>query len=358
MAPTLGAYVHLPFCAERCDYCAFALWTDRGHLTGRYVDAVVREIVWARESGTLWRPSTVYLGGGTPSVVPGALLRRIIEELDPVVGAEVTVECNPESTTEELVSELARGGVTRISLGVQSTSTRALASLGRASEPGAVDRAVEAIARAGIAEYSVDLVYGAAAESDASWRSTLSDVLALDPAPAHISIYSLTIEPGTPLAKSRARHPVEDVLARRYGIADAILADAGYRWYEISNFALAGHESRHNSNYWAQGPYLGFGASAHSHIEGRRFRNVWHIDRYLERVERGVTPLGSEEHLTLEQRRFEGNLLLLRTRRGVPRDALDLDGIEHLVEPEGSRVVLTVEGRMLADAIALHLVDR
>lgn len=281
----------------------------------------------------------------------------MIEELDPVAGAEITVEANPESTTEVLLRELSRAGVTRVSLGVQSTSISALASLGRPSVPGAVDRAVEAIASVGIAEYSVDLVYGATAESDESWRSTLSDVLALDPAPAHVSIYALTIEPGTPLARARDRHPDDDVLARRYGIADTILHEAGYRWYEVSNFALPGHESRHNSNYWTQGSYLGFGASAHSHLDGRRFRNVWHIDRYLERLEGGISPVGSEEHLSPEQRRFEANLLALRTRRGVPRDALCLDGIEHLVEADDDRCVLTVEGRMLADAVALHLVD-
>jgi putative oxygen-independent coproporphyrinogen III oxidase len=353
-----AAYVHLPFCSERCDYCAFALWTDRSHLIDRYVDAVTSEIGAARDSGMIARPPTVYLGGGTPSVVPGALLRQIIEALEPSAGAEITVEANPESMTDELLRELCLAGVTRISLGVQSTSTETLVSLGRPSEPGAVGRAIGRIASFGFAEYGVDLVYGAAAETDRAWRTTIEDVLGFDPPPPHVSIYALTVEPGTSIAKDLTRHPTDDVLAHRYAIADELLACAGYEWYEISNFARPGHESRHNSTYWDQGPYVGFGASAHGHIDGWRFRNVWHIDRYLERIASGRPALAGEEHLSTAQRRFEALFLSLRTRRGVPAAALDLVGIEHLVEIDRGQAVLNQAGRMLADEVARHLIDR
>jgi putative oxygen-independent coproporphyrinogen III oxidase len=357
-APGIGAYVHLPFCADRCEYCAFALWTDRHHLIGRYVDALVAEIDAAHDAGLIGRPSTIYLGGGTPSIVPGAMLRRVITRLEPAAGVEITVEANPESTTDELLEELAIAGVTRISLGVQSTSREALATLGRQSTPGSVERAVDRLAACGFAEYGVDLVYGAAGETDRSWRRTLQDVLTLSPPPVHVSVYALTVEPGTPLAKDPRRHPDDDTLARRYAIADDHLAAAGFEWYEVSNFARPGHESRHNENYWARGSYVGFGASAHSHLDGWRFRNVWHIDRYLERIDAGCSPLASEEHLSRTQRRFESLLLSLRTRRGVPAAALDLEGIEHLVTVDQGRAVLNREGRLLADAVACRVIDR
>jgi oxygen-independent coproporphyrinogen-3 oxidase len=324
----------------------------------RYVDAVVAEIDAARDAALMTVPSTVYLGGGTPSIVPGPLLRRVIARLDVPRGTEITVEANPESTTDELLGELAAAGATRISLGVQSTSRAALAGLGRHATPGSVETAVRRLAVWGFAEYGVDLVYGAAGESDDSWRATLTDVLALSPPPVHVSVYALTVEPGTPLAKDPRRHPDDDTLARRYGIADEVLTAAGFGWYEISNFARPGHESRHNAHYWDRGSYLGFGASAHSHLDGWRFRNVWHIDRYLERLEAGRPPLASEEHLSDAQRRFESLLLSLRTRRGVPLESLALEGIEHLVTVEGARAVLTREGRMLADEVARRLVDR
>jgi putative oxygen-independent coproporphyrinogen III oxidase len=355
-APSLtGAYVHLPFCAERCDYCAFALWTDRGHLVGRYVDAVITEIDRARDSGLLGRPETVYLGGGTPSVVPGSLLAAVIGALDPAEGAEITVECNPESTTDGLLGAISAAGVNRISLGVQSVSADTLASLGRRSPPGAVERAVGTIAAAGIDQYGVDLVYGAAAETDAAWRASLDGVIALAPRPSHVSAYALTVEPGTALARDPRRHPDDDTLARRYATADEVLSAAGYRWYEISNFALPGHESRHNSAYWAEGSYLGFGASAHSHLDGHRFRNVWHIDRYLDRIESGRSPIGSEEHLTPSEREFEALVLALRTRRGVPADSLDLGAVADFVDVTDGNAVLNRAGRMLADEVALHL---
>ncbi len=329
---------------------------------------MVTEITAARHRGVLelpagiavarhefGRPTTVYLGGGTPSVVPGRLLRKIIEVLDPLPGAEVTVEANPESTTDEVLTALAGAGATRISLGVQSTSPEVLSSLGRPAAPGAVDAAVARIGRSGIATYGVDLVYGAATETDDQWRRSIEDVLGFDPAPTSVSIYALTVEPGTALSRDRSRHPDEETLARRYAIADAMLAAAGYAWYEISNFARPGGDSRHNRAYWTQGRTVGFGASAHSHLDGERYRNVWHIDRYLERVEAGRSPIAAVERLSSEERHFESLMLAIRTPVGVPRSEIDLDGIEHLVELSGDTVRLNVEGRMLADAVTLKL---
>ncbi len=354
-AAARGAYVHIPFCAERCDYCAFALWTDRLDVAERYVDAVIAEIGMARAAGTFDVPSTVYLGGGTPSLLPGPLLVRLLDALGAPPGTEVTVEANPESTTPELLDALTGAGVTRISLGVESFDPAALVTLGRPSRHGAVAAAVRAIGASGIAEYGVDLLYGAVGESDASWQATVEAALGLDPAPQHVSVYALTVEPGTPLAQDPARHPDDDTLARRYLVADALLTAAGFGWYEISNFARPGHESRHNQAYWSGASYLGFGAAAHSHVDGHRFRNVWHIDRYLDRLESGRSPYAAGERLTEESRAYEALVLGLRTNAGVPVDALDLEGIAHLVTVEGGRAVLTPAGRMVADAIALRL---
>ena len=352
-----GVYVHIPFCRSRCDYCAFATYTDRDHLMEAYAAACVTEVGRAVDDGDLPPATSVFFGGGTPSRLDPDLLVSILEAIPRAGGAEVTVECNPEDADARYLGAYRRAGVSRISLGVQSTVPHVLAGLGRRHTAGAVVAAAEAVADGGFASWSMDLIIGGAGESDDDWERSLTDLLALPSPPPHVSAYSLTVEPGTPLAADPHRHPDDDVQARRYEVADEVLAAAGYRWEEISNWALPGHECRHNRLYWDQGEYRGIGSAAHSHRAGRRWWNVRTPDRYVAAIEAGRSAVGGDEVLTADQRRFEALALRLRTRDGVPDGALppdpDLDG---LVERRDGRAVLTVRGRLLANAVTTRLV--
>jgi oxygen-independent coproporphyrinogen-3 oxidase len=349
--PAFGVYVHVPFCSRRCDYCAFATWTDRHHLAGEYVAACRREVAATR----LPRATSVFFGGGTPSLLPAGHLLSILDLVERAPGAEVTVECNPETVTPGLLDAYRRGGVTRLSFGVQSMVPRVLAGLGRAHDPEQAVRAVTWARDAGFAEsFNVDLIYGAAAESAADWALTLERVLALDP--PHVSAYGLTVEPGTPLAGEPWRHPDDDDQADKYAVADRVLAGAGLRWYEVSNWCRPGRECRHNQLYWAQGDYRGIGCAAHSHRAGHRWWNVRTPQRYLRAVASGRSPAAGEEWLDDDARALERAQLALRTATGVPASALpedpDLDG---LVTSHDGRAVLTLAGRLLEREVALRL---
>ncbi len=321
----------------------------------RYVDACALELSRAYDEG-LGNATTVFVGGGTPSRLGPDLLARLVSGVRARAGAEVTVECNPESTTPALLSALRDAGATRISLGVQSLAGHVLAGLGRAQHPGSVERAVALVGDAGFPTFSVDLVYGGSGETGRDWSGTLAGVLSLEPSPPHVSAYALTVEPGTPLARDPSRHPDDDVQADRYLEASSVLADAGLSWYEISNFARPGHECRHNLACWRQADYRGVGCAAHSHRSGRRSWNVRSVDRYVEVLERGGDPTAGEETLDPLRRSLERLELSLRTREGVPADALpELDELAPLVERRGGRAVLTVRGRLLANEVAVRL---
>ena len=356
-AAPFGVYVHVPFCRSRCDYCAFATYSDRDHLMEAYARACIDEVAAAVADEALPPATSVFFGGGTPSRLAPDLLVSILDAVPRAEGAEVTVECNPEDAEPDRLARYRRAGVTRISLGVQSTVPHVLAGLGRRHTAGAVTSAARAVADAGFDSWSMDLIIGGAGETDADWERSLSDVLGLPSPPPHVSAYSLTVEPGTPLATDTARHPDDDVQARRYERADAVLSAAGYGWEEISNWALPGHECRHNRLYWDQGDYRGIGSAAHSHRDGRRWWNVRTPDRYVREIDAGRSPTAGDELLTDEQRRFEALALRIRTREGVPTGTLpddpDLDG---LVERGGGRAVLTVRGRLLANVVTARLV--
>lgn len=351
----LGVYVHVPFCRHRCDYCAFATYTDRDSLMGRYVDACVAEVRRAVEAGEIGAATSVFFGGGTPSRLPATELWRVLDAIPRVHGAEVTVECNPEDASFELLDTYRRAGVTRMSFGVQSTVAHVLEALDRRHNPATVPRALALAAELGFEHVNVDLIYGAADETDEDWARTLDDVLTSPHPPHHVSAYALTVEPGTPLAAQPDRHPDDDVQAARYQLADAALAAAGYRWEEVSNWALPGHGCRHNRLYWRHGNYRGIGSAAHSHENGRRWWNIRTPDRYVAAVEAGRSPVRGEERVTGEQAVLERLMLALRTPRGVPDAALpDVPELEGLVVRAAGRAVLTVRGRMLASAVT-HL---
>lgn len=344
-----GVYLHIPFCRHRCDYCAFATWTDRDHLIDDYLEALRADIEGAR----LQPATSVFIGGGTPTRVPPGDLAAVLAAIPLASGAEVTVECNPDDVTPEMMHTYAAAGVNRISLGVQSMVPSVLRSLGRTHVPINVERAVAAVRAAGIDTFNLDIIYGGAGESVDDWRATIEAVLALRP--PHVSAYALTIEPGTPLAEDPSRHPDDDDLADKYELADELLSAAGLANYEVSNWAVPGHECRHNVLYWQQGNYRGFGSAAHSHHNGHRWWNVRTPERYISAVRAMESTEAAGETLDDETRRVEGLQLALRMNDGVPVDALDLDGLDGLVVSDGDRVRLTRSGRLLANEVSLRL---
>jgi putative oxygen-independent coproporphyrinogen III oxidase len=347
-----GVYVHVPFCARRCDYCAFATWTDRHHLTEAYLAALRVEIALAVGDG-MPAATSVFVGGGTPSMVPGATLVDVLTSIPLADGAEVSIECNPDNVTADLLRTYRDGPVNRLSFGVQSMVPHVLAKLGRTHDPDNVRRAVELARSTGFESFNLDLIYGTVGESLDDWERTV--VAALELEPPHVSAYGLTVEAGTPLWDDPARHPDDDDQADKYELADDVLSSAGLGNYEISNWAVAGHECRHNLVYWTQGDYLGFGCAAHSHRSGRRWWNVRTPERYLALIEEGQPAEAAGEDLGAEARRVEGLQLSLRTKSGVPVDALDADDLPGLVELVDERLVLTRRGRLMANEVSLRL---
>jgi oxygen-independent coproporphyrinogen-3 oxidase len=350
-----GAYVHIPFCAHRCDYCAFATYSDRDHLMSRYVEAVIAEIEAAKTEG-LPVATSVFFGGGTPSRLSAEELLRILDAIPRSDDAEVTVECNPEDATQERLGAYRAGGVNRMSFGVQSTQPAVLADLGRRHGIMAHREVSEAVTAAGFSTWNMDLIVGSRAESLDDVRRTLRDLLSLEHPPPHISCYALTPEPATPLGRDPNRHPDEDATADAYDLVGEVLATEGYLWEEISNWAKPGHECRHNHVYWEHGDYVGFGSAAHSHQHGRRFWNVRTPDRYIELIEKGESPLGGEEFLDESTQQFERDSLAMRTSHGVPLEAFDsLEEIAHLVSVDEGRVTLTPKARLVANQVIVRL---
>lgn len=357
---TFGVYIHVPFCSRRCDYCAFATWDDKGDQILSYMAALLAEVRRATDSG-MPCAETVFVGGGTPSLVPAEALAAVVAAVHKTTDAEVTVECNPDNVTEPLLRAYRDAGVNRISLGVQSMVPHVLASLGREHNPDNVVAAVDAIRAVGLASFNLDLIYGAHGESLDDWYATLRNALALQP--PHISAYALTVEAGTPLADDDTRHPDDDDQADKYPLADEAFEAAGLASYEISNWAVPGHESRHNRLYWAQADYRGFGCAAHSHASGRRWWNVRTPERYIESVRRGQSTEAAFEQLTSDQIAAERVQLTIRRREGAARgdigpdkqEAIDEMVADGLLLFDGERVMLTRRGRLLANAITLRL---
>ncbi|MCZ7534520.1 MAG: radical SAM family heme chaperone HemW [Acidimicrobiia bacterium] len=357
---SFGIYVHVPFCAVRCDYCDFATFDDRAHLIDSYVDACVSDL--RRYSGAVPAATSVFFGGGTPSLLLPEQVDAILAAARRTAGAEVTLEANPDSVDAESLAGYRAAGVTRLSLGVQSTRPAVLAALGRTHRPEHVRDAVVAARGAGIEEISVDLIYGASGETPHDWRSTLDDVL--DLGVDHVSAYSLTVEKGTPLARRVAAGdvdaPDEDRQADAYVAADSVLSAAGMEWYEISSWARPGHECRQNRLYWEQGDYLGIGAAAHGHTAGRRWWNVRTPESYIDRVHLGESPEAGSETLDGAARAEEALTLSLRTRAGASvADRAEVVVAElvaaALLERVGERVVLTLRGRLLASDLTARL---
>jgi oxygen-independent coproporphyrinogen-3 oxidase len=352
-----GVYVHIPFCAHRCDYCDFATWTDRAHLIDDYVGACVADLELRRDVPPA---SSVFFGGGTPSLLAGDDLARILDAIDRTADAEVTVECNPDSVDAAKFASYTRAGVNRLSFGVQSMAPHVLTALNRTHDPANVERAVQLARDAGIERVNLDLIYGTPGESLDDWNRTVDGALAL--APEHLSAYALTIEPATPLGKRVAAGepgPDDDFQADAYVAADDAFGVAGFEWSEISNWSRPGEECRHNLLYWTEGEYLGIGCAAHGHTAGRRWWNVRTPERYIAAIAEARSPEAGSEQLADEGRAEEAFALALRTRAGVvvdPANPVVEDLVaEGLLTGLGDRVVLTRKGRLLASDITARL---
>ncbi|WP_433802487.1 radical SAM family heme chaperone HemW [Actinomycetospora sp. CA-084318] len=378
-----GVYVHVPFCATRCGYCDFNTYTasDLG-LTGTddpaspasWLEGLRRELDLAtRVLGTPPPADTVFLGGGTPSLLGAEGLTAVLDAIRGTfglaAGAEVTTEANPESTTPEMLAAIADAGYTRLSLGMQSDVDHVLAVLDRRHTPGAAVSVARAALDAGLRHVNLDLIYGTPTETDDDLRRSLDAVLASGA--DHVSAYSLIVEDGTALARRVARGelpmPDDDVLADRYEIVDDVLAAHGLGWYEVSNWARTdAARCRHNLGYWSGGDWWGAGPGAHSHVGGVRWWNVRHPARYSKQLAAGESPAEARELLTAADRHVEQVLLSLRTVEGLPAGVLDDRGraaAEQAVRDglldDGcwarGRAVLTRHGRLLADGVAISL---
>jgi len=323
-AAGLGLYVHVPFCAHRCGYCDFATWADRGHLVDRYVAALHRDLARQAAEHDGRRLTSVFVGGGTPTLLPAAdlagVLARIATEFDVEDGAEVTVECNPENASVEYFGALAAAGCTRVSMGAQSFVPEVLATLERGHGPQRPAQAVAQAREAGIAEINLDLIYGTPGESSADWDASLRG--ALEAGTDHVSAYALTVHDNTAFGRRVAQGLMadvdEDVQADRFEVAGEVLSAAGFEHYEVSNWArTAALRSDHNVLYWRHGDYLAVGVGAHGHDDGHRWWGHRSIERWLADVEAGRSGVAGEEHLDREERAEERLLMGLRLREGL-----------------------------------------
>nr|WP_216648128.1 radical SAM family heme chaperone HemW [Isoptericola chiayiensis] len=391
-AGRFGVYVHVPFCSVRCGYCDFNTYTAAelggGASQVAYADTALREVDLAArvlaDAGLSGREvSTVFVGGGTPTMLPAGDLGRIVRRIDATwglaEGAEVTTEANPDSVTPESLAVLADAGFTRVSFGMQSAVPHVLATLERTHDPDRIPDVVRWARDAGL-DVSLDLIYGTPGESLADWRTSVETALATGV--DHVSAYALVVEPGTKMAAQVRRGeltlPDEDDQAAKYELADDLLTAAGLDWYEVSNWARgAEHACRHNLAYWRGDDWWGIGPGAHSYVgapaggpadgvAGVRWWNVKHPRRYAALLEDGRSPGAGRELLTTAEAHLERVMLGVRLAEGLDLDVLEADGrraVAGLVASgllDGAaavrgRAVLTRRGRLLADAVVRDL---
>lgn len=384
-----GVYLHVPYCRVRCGYCDFNTYTaselGEGASRADYAGQVCAELELGarvlRESGAVDRPaSTVFFGGGTPTLLPASDLVQMLDGVRTqwgiAEGAEVTTEANPDSVDREYLQTLADAGFTRVSFGMQSAVPAVLATLDRTHSPERVPVVVAWAREAGL-QVSLDLIYGTPGETLDDWRVSLEAALACEP--DHLSAYALIVEQGTKLAAQIKRglvaEPDDDLHAEMYELANQMLAEAGYHWYEISNWSKSPEtRSRHNLAYWQGSDWWGAGPGAHSHIGGTRFWNVKHPRAYAERIAAGHSPAHGREVLDAETQRVERVLLETRIASGLAIDVLSESErkavspliAEGLIDGRAAlgaggsvpRIVPTLRGRLLADTVVHQLLGR
>jgi len=381
-----GAYVHVPFCETRCGYCDFNTYTSAelpGISRGTYADTVLQEIRLAADVltdgdalGDRIPPLTsIFFGGGTPTLLPaehlGLIIREITDRFGLAEDVEITTEANPETVTPGYFHRLREAGFTRVSLGMQSAVPKVLAVLDRTHRAGRPEAAVAEARAAGFEHVNLDLIYGAPYETDADWEQSLRAAVAAGP--DHISAYALVVEQGTALARQVSAGvvpaPDDDVAADRYVMADEILGAAGYEWYEVSNWARGQRAAcRHNELYWSDANWWGFGPGAHSHVSGVRWWNVKHPTRYAAALEAGRSPAAGRETLDPAARYTEKIMLGVRMRAGLPTYELTEHARASLPQLASwglidtglmnvGQVVLTQRGRLMADAVVRELLS-
>jgi len=379
LAPTLGRpfgiYVHVPFCATRCGYCDFNTYTPAelgGANPAGWLAAVRTELAMAVEQmGTAPEVQTVFVGGGTPSLLGGdgltSVLDAVREHFALAPGAEVTTEANPESTSPQLFAELRTAGFTRVSLGMQSAAAHVLATLDRVHSPGRAPAAAREARDAGFEHVNIDLIYGTPGESDDDLNRSID--AAIEGGVDHISAYALTIEAGTAMGR-RVRHgelvPTDDdVLARRYELVDGRLRAAGFDWYEVSNWSRPGGACRHNMGYWNGGEWWAAGPGAHGYVGSTRWWNIKHPNAYAQTLADGRLPVADFEELDADAAHTEDVMLRLRLRDGLPAELLSARELDRagtavadgLLTAENDRLVLTDRGRLLADGVVRRLLE-
>ncbi len=376
----LSFYIHIPYCIKRCGYCDFNTYTpaelqgpDLATVSQNYIDAVIKEISIAKNSVGEALVPTIFFGGGTPSLMPAHELVRVIEairsQFNLVENAEITLEVNPDSVTEEFLSEMRHAGASRISMGMQSAIPHVLATLDRTHNPENVTRAVELARSCGYENISVDLIYGVPGESLQDWQLSVQAALALPI--NHISAYSLIVEKGTKLASQVSRGelvmPPDEETAEKYLHADEAFTEAGFEWYELSNWSKPGGECRHNVAYWDGSFWWGVGPGAHSYFKNTRWWNIKHPRSYQEKLNCQESPIQEREELTSANLADEFIMLQIRMREGIPlshlkenqfsvaKKFLDSGDVEEARWSQG-KLVLSKNGRLIADRIVRELV--
>ncbi|MGQ9651176.1 MAG: radical SAM family heme chaperone HemW [Phycisphaerae bacterium] len=368
----VGLYVHVPFCPRKCGYCDFYSIVPHDSLVADYIDAVLSELDAVLAEGRL-RVKTLFVGGGTPTFLPGSSLARLMERLAQICRAhrvvEFSVEANPASLTEEKVLLLRQAGVNRISIGAQSFVLAELEMLERLHRPEDIVAGVELVRRAGFEHLNLDLIFGIPGQTLHTWNQSLE--AAIDLGPDHVACYGLTYEPGTPLVLRRDSGQIipidEEVETEMYMLAIDRLAEAGFQQYEISNFARPGGQCQHNLRYWRSRPGIGVGAAAASYLNGCRWRNVVTAEEYISRIRAGRSTAVDVECLTPVERAGEVAMLRLRTSEGIVCDEFraetGYDAQELFAEAIRShcgaglllanrdRIALTRKGLLVADAV-------
>ena len=373
----LAFYIHIPYCVKRCGYCDFNTYTPAElkistgleQISNSYIDLLLQEIDSVREQivGEITVPS-IFFGGGTPSLMQpndiGRVISKIKNEFDLPLNSEITLECNPDTVTKDSLENFKKVGINRVSFGMQSAVSHVLATLDRTHKPENLAQATTWANEVGISEISVDLIYGTPGESITDWQTSIDSALALPI--THISAYALIIEEGTKLAAQIKRGEVpevdDDLVADKYLIADKAFKEAGFEWYELSNWSKPGSESKHNMAYWNGDNWWGAGPGAHSHLNGKRFWNVKHPNLYKERIQNKQSAVADSEVLKKDQIESERLMLLLRLPSGIEKQTLNqiqLSELSEFVESghldranwNQGRASLTLNGRLIADRI-------
>jgi oxygen-independent coproporphyrinogen-3 oxidase len=364
-------YVHVPYCSKRCGYCDFNTYTpselDRDDQIDSWLQLAIKETVFARKIlGEELIVDTIFFGGGTPSLLDASVVKKFINNVSKHFtlkkDLEITLEANPDTITQSKAEDWRKAGINRISIGMQSSAKNVLQVLDRTHKPENVLSSVEIIKNAGFDNFSLDLIYGTPGENLEDWSNTLKDAIAINP--PHISAYSLVIEPGTKMGSQLSRGEIkavnDDDAADKYQLAEKMLTENGYSWYEISNWSKENKECQHNLNYWKGNNWWGIGPGAHSHINGVRWWNQKLPKNWRESLDQDQSPALARENLTNEQIRNEEVMLLSRLKTGIDKADFDQKNVDKLIKDKlvnevSGKLELTLEGRLLADVVFRQL---